>query len=408
MSRGRDEGGFSPTTMIVVVLVGVLSLAGLAVLAAYAPDLKTGNDGREHALSKSATGFAALRRMLQADGVSVLTSRGPLSPTAADEGLLVITPTLHTPRSAVYDLKGQSLRALIILPKWESVPDPSHPGWVRTRGPADPKLIVQPIPQKKGAEAILARREGAAAVRLSRPDGTPFAVLPRVERLQTLSGPRWTPVLVDETGAAVLVMNKDLDLYVLADPDLLNTQGMKTLAGARAGVRMLDLIRPKDTSVIFDLTLHGFERSRSLPRLVLEPPLLGATLCVLATALLAGIQAATRFGQARPRRRAVALGKRALADNTAGLVRLARREHRMAAPYALLVRAAVARAVGAPRRMEGAELDAFLDRLSELGGLSLRYSSLAERARMAATPADLMQVARDLHRWKLEMTHERR
>ena len=36
------------------------------------------------------------------------------------------------------------------------------------------------------------------------------------------------------------------------------------------------------------------------------------------------------------------------------------------------------------------------------------YSTLAERARNARTASDLMQVARDLYRWKLEMTHERR
>ncbi len=407
MSRAARAGGFSPATMIAVVLVGVLSMAGLGLLAAFAPELKSGDDGREHALSRSSVGFAAIRRLLEADGARVLTSRGPLSETAA-ESLQVITPSVETPAARVADVASESYRNVIVLPKWQAGLDPRHRGWVRTLGVHDLSAVTRPLPPKLVAGTLVARRKGAAPVRLSRPNGTPFATLPAVETLQTVSGPSWVPVLVDETGAAVLAMHKDSDIYVLADPDLLNTQGMKTLAGASAAVRLLALIRAEDTPVIFDLTLHGFARSRSLPRLLLEPPLLGVTLCLLGAALLAGVQAAVRFGPPRDRDRAVALGKRALADNTAGLVRLARREHRMAAPYALLVRAAVARAIGAPRKLSGAELDAFLDRLGQVGGLSPRYSDLAARAEAARTPADLMQVARDLYRWKLEMTHERR
>ena len=103
-----------------------------------------------------------------------------------------------------------------------------------------------------------------------------------------------------------------------------------------------------------------------------------------------------------------ALGKRALADNTAGLVRMARREHRMAMPYAEMTRADAARAVGAPRGLEGAELDEVLNRLGATRGASHRISDLIERARAARTKGDLMQVARDLYRWKQEMMRERR
>jgi hypothetical protein len=106
-------------------------------------------------------------------------------------------------------------------------------------------------------------------------------------------------VIVDQTGAPVLVMREEPRTYVLADPDLLNTQGLKTLNGAKTAVALLDLIRARDTPVIFDLTQHGFTRPRSLLRLALEPPLLGATLVLLALAILAGIQAAVRFGPAR-------------------------------------------------------------------------------------------------------------
>ena len=74
-------------------------------------------------------------------------------------------------------------------------------------------------------------------------------------------------------------------------------------------------------------------------------PCLGATLCLAAAALLMALQALTRFGAPRQAGRAIALGKRALADNSAALIRLARREARMAPRYLDLTRASVAATV---------------------------------------------------------------
>src|SRR5690606_4482042 len=123
--------------------------------------------------------------------------------------------------------------------------------------------------------------------------------------------------------------------YVLADPDLISTHGLKTLNGARPAAALVSIVRPERSSVVFDLTLHGLQRARNVLRLMLEAPLLGMTLALAALAALAGFQAAVRFGRARDAGRVIALGKRGLADNTAALVRLARREHHMAARYAL-------------------------------------------------------------------------
>ena len=79
----------------------------------------------------------------------------------------------------------------------------------------------------------------------------------------------------------------------------------------------------------------------------------------------------------------------------------------MATPYALLVRAAVVRAIGAPRNLTDDDLDAFLDRVGSATGASLPYTTLAQNARDARNPADLVRVARDLYRWTKEMTHAR-
>ena len=225
--------------------------------------------------------------------------------------------------------------------------------------------------------------------------------------MRTLSGEGWIPVVTDEGGAPVMAMHAETGTYILTDPDLINTQGLKTLEGAQTAVALLGIIRAQGAPVIFDLTLHGFQRTRSLLRLMLEPPLLGMTLVMAALAVFAGLQAAVRFGPTRETARVIALGKRGLADNTAGLVRLARREHHMAAPYALLMRAAVARAIGAPRSLDDEQLNAFLDRVSRSTGATETYSALADQARAARTPGDLMRIANALYRWNQEMTRAR-
>jgi hypothetical protein len=204
-----------------------------------------------------------------------------------------------------------------------------------------------------------------------------------------------------------LLAHEDSGLYVLSDADLLNTDGMNDPAKARAALALLEALGPADQAVAFDLSLHGFTRPRNVMRLFLEPPLLGFTLCLMFAAALVGWQAMIRFQPHRHSRRAVALGKKALADNTAALVRLARREHRMAAPYAELVRAQAARAVAAPPNLSREALTALLDRLARRQGTDQSFTDLSVQAERAKNPGDLMSLARSLTRWKLEMTRGR-
>jgi len=404
-SAKATGGAFSPAVMIAAVLVGVVCFAGLGLLSAYAPELKSGNNGGEHALSRAATGYGALPNILRNLGVPVVMNRGVLTEEASDS-LLVLTPNPDTQPEEIEDIRHDGA-ILIVLPKWQAIPDAKHPGWVRTIGALPPDATLAPLPDALRENSELIARKGPATVALRRPSGTPFGAATKVEGLRTLSGPHWIPVVVDDQNHPVLVMHKELRTYVLADPDLINTQGLKTLAGARTGVALIDMARAQTSPVIFDLTLHGLKRSRNLLRLMLEPPLLGMTLVLAALAAFVGFQAIIRFGPAQETGRIIALGKRGLADNTAGLVRLARREHHMAAPYALLVRAAVARAIGAPRHLSDASLDAFLDRVGRTNGAADTYSSLAEQARAAKTAGDLMRVAGALYRWNQELTRGR-
>lgn len=402
LSTRATGGAFSPVTMVIVLLVGVVALAGFGLLSAYLPELKSGNDGGGHALSRASTGFGGLPPLLRGLGEPVVLNRGEMTEGAAGS-LLVLTPSIGTESKRIADM-AHAGPTLIVLPKWEVIPDSRRRGWVRTAGELPARGVLKILPPGLRSKTTITQTSGISTVDLRRPDGTPFGARVSVQSLRTISGPNWIPVVVDARGRPVLVMHRRANTYVLADPDFISTHGLKTFAGARTAVDLLGVIRAKDAPVVFDLTLHGLQRSRNLLRLLVEPPMLGMTLVMAALAVFAGFQAAIRFGPAREAGRTVALGKRALAENTAALVRMARREHHMAAPYALLVRAAVARAIGAPRALNDDALNAFLDRVSRITGASDTYSALAEQARAARTPGDLMKVAGSLHRWNQELT----
>ena len=59
--------------------------------------------------------------------------------------------------------------------------------------------------------------------------------LAKTDSLQTISGADWLPLISSADGGAVLAKLKDYPVYVLADPDLMNTHGLNDRAdrGAR-------------------------------------------------------------------------------------------------------------------------------------------------------------------------------
>lgn len=397
---------FRPGMVLALVLVAVFSLSALGALSAYAPEISNGDDGRGHALSRSAVGYGGLVKLLKGMGRPVLLSRGPLRGGARD-GLLILTPPLGREEEAFDRLRWEAGSVLVVLPKWQATPELTRKGWVREAGTLSPANTLSVLPEDVREGLVLSEGAAVAAPRLLGGGDRLIATGGPVQGLRTLSGPGWTPVVLDGAGRAIVLTHDDTGLYVLADPDLLNTQGMDQPAKARAALALLETLGPPDQAIAFDLSLHGFTRPRSVLRLLLEPPLLGFTLCLLFAAALVGWQAMVRFRPHRHARRAVSLGKKALADNTAALVRLARREHGMARPYAELVRAQAARAVAAPTSLSQEATTALLDRLAQRQGSVTTYADLSAQADQARNPGDLMSVARSLTRWKLEMTRGR-
>ena len=405
-SETAAAGPFTARTGLLITVVGVFAFCALAVLGAYAPDLRVGDNGGAHALSRSAIGYAGIVRALKLEGDPVQVNRAPTEGSRG-AGLMVVTPSPAVDEGNITAL-GFAGPVLVVLPKWFAPPDPRHRGWVGKGVPIDPRMVPK---EALMADAGLARARGVSRPVL-RAVGGPFAVGATlaegpVDRLQTLVPKGWRTILIDQTGATVLARDPDKPIFLLTDPDLLNTQGLKNLDTLGSALSLLHALRAGDGPIMFDVRLNGLGRERSVLRLLFEPPFLAVTLCLATAAALAGFQAACRFGPIRRSPRALALGKQALVDNSAALIRLARREPHMGGRYALLVRDFAARAVGAPRELAGDPLIAFLDRLGEQRGAIGRLSTLSEEARLASDRDRLATVARKLFRWRLEMTRER-
>lgn len=400
---------FSRRAVLTLLAAGVAGAIAFLLLSAYAPDLRPGTDGGAHAMSTAATGFKALHDLNDAvSGDSTLLRSKDIGDA---RGILILTPTSGTSSQAVAERidwwreSGQTRPVLIILPKWMTAPDPAHRGWVMSAGQLPEEFVKGRLDRVAGGSLrIRTMKRTTPAVALWPGHGDVRFRLPREG--QSIEGERLETVIADPAGGALLAKVKDRPIYILADPDILDNKGLKDLATARAAIAMLDALSPDTAGLLtFDMVLNGFARSPNLLKLAFEPPFLAATLCLLAAALLAGLQAAVRFGPPIRHGRAFAFGKTALLDSSAALLRRAGHEHRGGDRYLALTREAVAGAIGVPVDAESDRVDAYLERLPGRGGH--QWAELVDQARRAANNQELVAAARALHRWRRDVTRDR-
>ncbi|MBV8687249.1 MAG: hypothetical protein JOZ90_01505 [Alphaproteobacteria bacterium] len=392
----RTGSAFRPATMIVLLAVGVLAFVAMLVLGAYAPDLRSGRNGGSHALSNAATGFSGLVALARATGRNPQVVRDPSMLDAED--LVVLTP--ETGATELGEVLGRrsAKPTLIVMPKWNTAADSKHAGWVRVEGlrpPFDPERTLAPSHPLR-----VERRKGQGRpLRTVDPDAPAELRFSAPGALQTIGSKELKPIVTDPDGRIVVAQVGDEPLYLLADPDLLSNHGIGDLRQAAAALALLDFLNSTGArSILFDVTLNGLGRSRSPLKLAFDPPFLATTLAIAAALLLAGVHAAARFGAPRRPERALAFGKAALIDNTAALVRKARRQAALGSRYADVIRERAARVFSAPPRLKDKALDAYLDQI----GTSGRFSDLAAAAGEARHKDDLLAAARRLHRWQRE------
>lgn len=394
MSNSNDTP-FSTRVVAILVAIAVISFGGVMVLAGWAPELRQRDQAGDHPYSTSALGYNGFVRLMEAQGYPVSVSRLERAVETRDWGLMILTLPAFSDFEVLEETSFQ-LPALAVLPKWYGRPDPLNRArqadtrFLEARQLNDRLRMIYPDAEIRRIN-VMDALEG---------EFEPGAIKPDV-RLQLIRSDMLDTVVGNEEGALV-AYDPDRGIYILSDPDMINTFGLAQLENAVFITRLVNYLRSSENEpILMDATLHGFERSENLLKMLFSVPYVGATLVALASALLLGWAAMVRFGPPVREARAIALGKQALADNTAGLVTMARREVRMAPGYAGLVRRRLARALGLPRTLSETQLTEIFDRMGPAEGEAQSFSELETALKgHAANREDLVHKARDLHHWR--------
>ncbi|MXO59812.1 DUF4350 domain-containing protein, partial [Altererythrobacter salegens] len=380
---------FNPRVVLAVLAIG----AAAFVLFLYSLGAGwTGGDrttGSGHALSKALNGYSALYQLLDRRGFDVSTTRnrGQLDTDA----LLVLTPPHYFNADALADLIEERRfqgPTLLILPKWFgfdakrfSTAKDAPRGWVFLSEAESPEWV-----DELGLGDLEVSLSKEARWRARDTSGT----MPEPGQVQTIAGPdlaglvggsdgrllaayrddggdyqapeQWSdetsrnPEALAQAQKQVVLLKVDGDddtaddeesdnpadsywpLVIVAEPDLLNNNGMADQDRARLAVDLVEAtIDGYDLPVVFDLTMPGLGSQANLLTLAFEPPFLAATLTLLLAALVVGWRGFVRFGPPRVAHADHAGGKAQLARDGALLVERGRRLALVGPPYAALV-----------------------------------------------------------------------
>jgi len=395
------ESPFNARLVIGLIVAGLIAFSALVLLLAFGSRIGPIHDARAPALSVSATGYKGLVSLA---GHFHETRQISGTEDLSTDDLVVVAVEANNRAEDVQrliDLR-RDRATLIILPKWVTIPDRSHRGWVRALGTGAGQEAIALLGGK--LQVRVSPNDAAGGQRATGRDFLEGLSVPVPGNVQTISGEAVTPLLVTPGGETLIARMGAQPHYVAADPDLFNNHGLHDPAQAQAALALLETLNSRAGGpVAFDLTVYGLsdDNSRNLLRTLLEPPFLPMTLALIAAALLAGLHGAFRFGQARREQRAIAFGKAALVENSAGLIRIARRETRLGTAYADVVRQDAARIAAAPPNLQGEALDAYLDRIGRGGGQT--FSALAARLVAARDRHELVAAARALFSWKKDI-----
>ena len=417
MSRAASP--FNPRTILAVLVVG----AGAFLLFLYA--IGAGWDGDRdqnagaHAAANGLNGFAGVVRLLEDQGHEVSLSRNEAR--LDEENLLILTPQHGADGetiSGIIEARRYVGPTLLILPKWPAISAEGIPGiearegWVILGSAVAPEWL-EPIPELAEEELEIGESKQWKGLGLS-------GAMPESDDVMAFTGGLLMPLVSDDHGHVLAGYLADVGHYpvlaqaagvppldpedsetdsdlwpviVVAEPDLMNNYGLADRSRAEAAHAIVDAaIEDYNLPVVFDLTAAGLSRSENLLTLAFEPPFLAATLCLILAALVIAWRAFRRFGPPVAEVPAMAMGKRQLARNGGGLVARARRLHLLGPPYAALVAARLAEALGI-READPQAREAAIGRVLAGRGLAADYVERADALRRARRPAELLRAA---------------
>jgi hypothetical protein len=409
------EGGFSRRALRWIVGGIAASFVISLLLGVYGQDLDRRPNPGPNTFSYSALGHKGLADFLSSMGLGVISRQSPAGGGLGPKHPLVVAEPGGRGRDRLKDLYqeagNRAAPLVVVLPKWFPGPaEDKKPEWlskVELREVQDVEEVAGTL-DEKGKNLALARFKGGLRCNpgqgLSRGD-----LLVDADPVQLLKpDPRLEPILACPGGMLIARFKAEHPVYVVADPDILNNQGLGRGDNAAAvyGFFSWDL---GATGVVFDETVHGFNRTPGLLAEALRFPMVLATLqllLLLGVVLWAGMG---RFGKPLPATAGLAPGKEILIDNTAKLLAGGgHAEDSLLRYYRQTTRAVAAHYFLPPDLPEGERL-VRLQRLTERRGLRPRLEELERGVHNLPTGPrgneEAARLARRLYDWRMEMTN---
>lgn len=393
---------FSKPTLAIVIGVALASLVVAAVLTLFGDSLGAPPSAGVDGYSVSAIGHRGLVRLLERLDIPVVVSRSDSAARAAHGLLIIAEPNASDDeaRAQLTRLIERGHRVLVVLPKWFGSAERGKP-WI-----ADAHLL--PLDEVQHALDAVGLTHTATVTRPQLPlplHATDGSTVPVVRISQRVISEDLAPGIADDRGAQLLGAHLEGDraLAVLADPDPLSNFGLREPANARFAVELIDALRDGGP-VVVDETLHGYAQQPSLARTLFTFPLVIATVQVLLCGLLVVWAAMVRFGPRRAAPPPIAPGKDFLIRNTAALLHYGGHHGHALKRYLQLTVAAVRHALHAPSLAPEA-MTAWLERVRLARGGTIALPQLEREVEMASNPQRVVELADQVYRWRMEMTH---
>ncbi len=423
------EGGFSRRAVAWIVGSVAASFVAAVLLGVYGADLERRPEPGPNTFSHSALGHRALTEFLRSMGFGVASRQSPAGRGAGwRRPLILAEPDLAEMgegrlEALRREAKERGSALVIVLPKWRpGAQRKERPEWLASVEPLAPAEIRQMMRtlDEPGLREVLPRRLRRAKGCSARwgAEGAQVDLEVEIESVQLLEPLTGLPVVTCAGGDLVAMLPGDATsptIVLIADPDLLNNHGLGRGDNATV-VHQLLTANLNATGVVFDETIHGFNRAPGLLAEALRFPMsLGVfqSLLLLGIILWAGMG---RFGKPLPPPAGLTAGKEVLVDNTAKLLAAGGHAGDSLERYFRQTTRAVAAHYFLPSDLPESDRLARLQRLSDHrrddrgGGFSLadleRSIRRLPEGRRGEEPA--ARTARRLHRWRVEMTHGNR
>jgi hypothetical protein len=422
LAASELPGGFSRRALTWGIGIATASFTLAVLWAAFGDRWLAPRTVAPSTFSVSALGHAAAARFLRDAGLGVSTrqSRGGAGidkdhPLVLAEPASVVRSIAEGERfAAAWEEAGRrgALR-LVVLPKWRGEPKADDPRWLGHAWllpPATARGALELLPLPAAAPRLAARHDLVDTCRAGWDGPGIFAVdLRHAQLLAPAAG--LEPEVACPGGLLVARLPArsaaEPATFVLADPDVLNNQGLGR-ADHAALLYSLLATRMAAHGVVFDETIHGYYREPGLLAEALRFPLVLAVLASLVFSALAIWAGSGRLGKAVPPPPAVAAGKGVLIDTTAALLSAGGHSGESLARYARETLRDVAAASFLPPDLADRERVDRLARLAATRNVAVDLPALLARIAAAAATrggdAHVLTLARHLHRFRVEMT----